>query len=411
MGEEQASDVAIVGGGPAGMVAGLLFARAGVSVTVLEKHGDFLRDFRGDTVHPSTLRIFHELGLLDRLLERPHDKVYDIGGLIGGNAIEIADFAGFDPRWNFIAMMPQWEFLDFVAGRARRYPWFTLLMEAEATGLVVEEGRIEGVRYRSAGDERVVHARLTVAADGRRSVLRGEAGLPVRDLGAPMDVFWFRVPKQRTASNDTTGVFAAGRIMALIDRGDYWQCAYVFPKSMADEVRARGLEPFRAEVAALAPFLGDSVGTVASWDDVRLLSVSLDRLETWHRPGLLVIGDAAHAMSPVGGVGINVAVQDAVAAANVLAGPMAAGDDPDPLLARVEKRRLPAVRIVQAMQKAAQERIIGRLLMRQGGEFEPPLALRLLNRYRFLRRLPAALIGFGWRPEHVRSPESPRPPA
>ena len=399
------ASVCIVGGGPAGMVAGLLFARAGVATTVLEKHADFLRDFRGDTVHPSTLRIFHELGLLERLLARPHDKVQDISGLIGGNPVEIADFSSFDPRWNFIAMMPQWEFLDFVADEAGRYPHFTILMEAEATELVFAAGRVEGVRYRSGGEQREVRARLTIASDGRRSVLRDKAALRVRDLGAPMDVFWFRVPKERTPGNDTTGVFASGRIMALIDRGDYWQCAYVFPKGMADEVRARGIEAFREEVGSLAPFIAPALHAVTGWDDVKLLSVSLDRLETWHRPGLLVIGDAAHAMSPVGGVGINLAVQDAVAAANVLAGPMARGEDPDPLLARVEKRRLPAVRIIQGAQKVAQDRIISRLLMRQGGAFEPPLPLRLLNRFRLLRRLPAALIGFGYKAEHVRSPE------
>jgi 2-polyprenyl-6-methoxyphenol hydroxylase-like FAD-dependent oxidoreductase len=400
------NQLVIVGGGPAGMVAGLLFARAGVAVTVLEKHGDFLRDFRGDTVHPSTLRIFSELGLLDRLLERPHDKVHDIQGLIGGRRIAIADFSHFDPRWNFIAMMPQWDFLDFVADEARRYPHFTLLRDAEATDLVVEEGRVAGVRFGVGGEERTIPARLTIAADGRGSRMRDAAGLPVRDLGAPMDVFWFRVPRERAAHNETTGVFASGRIMAMIDRGDYWQCAYVFPKGMADEVRARGIEAFRAEVAGLAPTLGERIGAVGSWNDVKLLSVSLDRLEQWHRPGLLVIGDAAHAMSPIGGVGINVAVQDAVAAANALAGPMAAGEDVDPLLRRVQKRRLPAVRITQGFQKTAQDRIISRLLMGQGGDFEPPRALRWLDRYPLLRRIPAALIGFGWRPEHVRSPKA-----
>jgi 2-polyprenyl-6-methoxyphenol hydroxylase-like FAD-dependent oxidoreductase len=400
------NQLVIVGGGPAGMVAGLLFARAGVPVTVLEKHGDFLRDFRGDTVHPSTLRIFSELGLLDRLLERPHDKVHDIQGLIGGRRIAIADFSHFDPRWNFIAMMPQWDFLDFVADEARRYPHFTLLQDAEATDLVEEQGRVAGVRYVVGGEQRTIAARLTIAADGRSSRMREAAGLPVRDLGAPMDVFWFRVPRERAAHNETTGVFASGRIMALIDRGDYWQCAYVFPKGMADEVRARGIEAFRAEVAGLAPTLGERIGAVGSWDDVKLLSVSLDRLEQWHRPGLLVIGDAAHAMSPIGGVGINVAVQDAVAAANALAGPMAAGEEVDPLLRRVQKRRLPAVRITQGFQKTAQDRIISRLLMGQGGDFEPPRALRWLDRYPLLRRIPAALIGFGWRPEHVRSPRA-----
>jgi 2-polyprenyl-6-methoxyphenol hydroxylase-like FAD-dependent oxidoreductase len=403
MGEE--ADIVIAGGGPAGMVAGLLFARAGLRTVVLEKHGDFLRDFRGDTVHPSTLRIFHELGLLDRLLERPHDKVPAIGGLIGGHALELGDFSHFDRRWNFIAMMPQWEFLDFVAEAGRGYPGFRLEMEAEATGLVIERGRVEGVRV---GD-RTVRARLTLAADGRGSILRAAAGLEVRDLGAPIDVFWFRVPKARTPGNDTTGVFASGRIMALIDRGDYWQCAYVFPKGSAEAVRARGIAAFRDEVAGLAPVLAGAIGAVAGWDDVRLLSVSLDRLERWSRPGLLAIGDAAHAMSPIGGVGINLAVQDAVAAANILAGPMARGEDPDPLLAKVEKRRLPAVRLIQGFQKAAQDRIITPLLMRQGGPFRPPLALRLLDRFPVLRRIPAALIGFGWKPEHVRSPVAPLP--
>jgi len=397
----------IVGGGPAGMVAGLLFARAGVPVTVIEKHGDFLRDFRGDTVHPSTLRIFSELGLLDRLLERPHDKVRDIQGMIGGRRLAIADFTHFDPRWNFIAMMPQWDFLDFVADEARLYPHFTLLQDAEAIDLAKEGGRVVGVRYVADGEERTIPARLTIAADGRSSRMRAAAGLPVRDLGAPMDVFWFRVPRERAPHNETTGVFASGRIMAMIDRGDYWQCAYVFPKGMADEVRARGIEAFRSEVAGLAPRLSERIGAVESWDDVKLLSVSLDRLEQWHRPGLLVIGDAAHAMTPIGGVGINVAVQDAVAAANALAGPMAAGEDVDPLLHRVQKRRLPAVRITQGFQKAAQDRIISRLLMGQGGDFEPPRALRWLDRYPVLRRIPAALIGFGYRPEHVKSPAVP----
>jgi len=389
------------------MVAGLLFARAGLQVTVLEKHGDFLRDFRGDTVHPSTLRIFDELGLRERLLARPHDKVFDIGGLIGGRPVEIGDFSHFDRRWNFIAMMPQWEFLDFVAAEARRYPGFRLLMNAEAFALVEEGGRVAGLRYRSGGEERTLRARVTIAADGRTSVLRGAAGLEVRDLGAPIDVFWFRVPKERGPGNDTTGVFAAGRIMALIDRGDYWQCAYVFPKGSADAVRSRGIEAFRAEVAGVAPVLREGLANVESWDDVKLLSVSLDRLERWSRPGFLAIGDAAHAMSPIGGVGINLAVQDAVAAANLLAGPMARGEDPDPLLPRVQARRAPAVRFIQGFQKASHDRIITPLLLRQGGEFAPPLALRLLDRFPPLRRIPGALLGFGYRAEHVRLPKVP----
>jgi 2-polyprenyl-6-methoxyphenol hydroxylase-like FAD-dependent oxidoreductase len=375
-------------------------------VTVLEKHGDFLRDFRGDTVHPSTLRVFADLGLLDRLLERPHDKVRGVGVWIGRRHFDIADVSGTDPRWNFVAMMPQWEFLDFLANEARRYPGFRLLMNAEAVGLVKENGRVCGVRYLADGAEQALEANLVIAADGRRSVLRGEAELKVTDLGAPMDVFWFRVPKAPSAENATTGIATPGRIMALIDRGTYWQCAYVFPKGSGDAVRARGVDAFRSEVAAAAPMLAAEIGAVASWDDVKLLAVALDRLERWHRPGLLVIGDAAHAMSPVGGIGINIAVQDAVAAANILAGPLREGRDPNPLLGQVEKRRLPAVRRTQSMQKAVQERIISAVLAGTG-PLEAPLALRVLNRFPLLQRIPGRLLGFGFRPERVRSPEFP----
>lgn len=398
------TELAIVGGGPAGMVAGLLFARAGVRTTVLEKHADFLRDFRGDTVHPSTLRIFYELGLLDALLARPHDKVSRLGAMIGDRRVNFADFAGIDPRWGFIAMMPQWEFLDFVADEARRYPNFELIMNAEATGLAWAADRVAGVRFDHEGEKREMAAKLVIAADGRRSILRGEAELPIREFGAPMDVFWFRLPKERTPDNQSTGVFTGGRIMALIDRGDYWQCAYVFGKGQAEQIRAGGLDAFRDGIARVAPPIADKVGAIASWDDVKLLTVALDRLETWHRPGLLVIGDAAHAMSPIGGIGINVAIQDAVAAANILAAPLARGEDVDPLLARVQARRLPSVRAMQAFQDAAQKRIIGPLLARPGASVRPPWQLRLIDRFPILRRLPAAFLGFGIRPEHVRSP-------
>jgi 2-polyprenyl-6-methoxyphenol hydroxylase-like FAD-dependent oxidoreductase len=404
MGEE--SDLCIVGGGPAGMVAGLLFARAGVRTIVLEKHVDFLRDFRGDTVHPSTLRIFHELGLLDRLLERPHDKVHSLGAWVGDRHFEIGDFSRFDRRRNFVAMMPQWDFLDFLADEARSYPNFELKMEAEAVGLIKVAERVSGVTYKQGGATRRIEAKLVIASDGRRSVLREEARLPLRSFGAPMDVFWFRIPKARAAKNKTTGVIVAGRIMALIDRGDYWQCAYVFAKGSADEVRARGLDRFRADVAETAPMLGLDVSAIAGWDDVKLLTVALDRLERWHLPGLLVIGDAAHAMSPIGGVGINVAVQDAVAAANLLAGPMARGEDVDPLLPKVQARRMPAVRSIQGFQDVAQRRIVSRLLAREAGPVKPARALKLLDRFPLLRRIPAAFIGFGFRPEHVRSPKA-----
>jgi 2-polyprenyl-6-methoxyphenol hydroxylase-like FAD-dependent oxidoreductase len=398
----------VVGGGPAGMVAGLLFARAGVETIVLEKHGDFLRDFRGDTVHPSTLRIFSELGLLDRLLERPHDKVRDLRVFVGENTvIQVADFSGMDPRWGFIAMMPQWEFLDFVADEARKYPNFTLLMDSEATGLVERDGRVTGVSYERGGEKLDIAADLVIAADGRHSLIRDASELPLRVLGAPMDVFWFRLPKEATADNRSTGVFTGGRIMALIDRGDYWQCAYVFAKGQAEEIKGRGLEAFRADVARVAARIEPQVEAIASWDDVKLLAVALDRLECWHRAGLLVIGDAAHAMTPIGGVGINVAVQDAVAAANILAGPMAQGRDLDPLLPKVRKRRMLAVRSIQAFQKVAQDRIISRLLAATAPVTRPALPLRLLARFPLLRRLPAAFLGFGVRPEHARSPAAP----
>lgn len=397
------TDLCIVGGGPAGMVAGLLFARAGIRTTVLEKHADFLRDFRGDTVHPSTLRLFSEMGLLDRLLERPHNKVPGISAFVAGRRIEIADFSRFDPRWNFIAMMPQWEFLDFVADEARAYPHFKLEMEAEASGLLVQEGRVDGVAYLRRGKPTEIRSKLVIACDGRRSVLRGESKLPLRTLGVPMDVFWFRLPKEPAAENETTGIFTSGRIMALIDRGDYWQCAYVFPKGQEAEVRARGLDAFRADVAKVAPMLAERVTEIRSWDDVKLLSVALDRLDRWHRPGLLVIGDAAHAMSPIGGVGINVAIQDAVAAANILAAPLARGEPVDGLLGKVQARRLIAVRATQAFQNAAQKRIITPLLA-GSAPTQPPWVLRLFDRYAPLRRLPAAFLGFGIRAEHISSP-------
>jgi len=399
---EESTDLLIAGGGPAGMMAGLLFARAGVRTLVLEKHADFLRDFRGDTVHPSTMELFHELGALDELLSRPHDKAAQLSGIIGGEKVRIADFSHLPAHARFIALMPQWDFLDCVADLARAYPSFSLRMNAEVTDLLWEGDRVAG----AICDNVPIRAKLVIAADGRRSLLRGQAALPLMDLGAPIDVFWFRLSKERTSDNRSTGVIATGRLLALLDRGDYWQCAYVFAKGMADDLRERGLDNFRDDVAATAPFLGGAVGELQSWDQVKLLTVELDRLTEWHRPGLLAIGDAAHAMSPIGGVGINLAVQDAVAAANYLAGPMADGSDVDDLLWRVQRRRMLPTRIVQAMQRTAQNRIIDRVVLKNVPITRPPGVVRLMQRFPILQLIPAYLIGMGFRREHVRSPDA-----
>ena len=393
----------IAGGGPAGIMAGLLFARTGVQVQVLEKHADFFRDFRGDTVHPSTLELLRELGLLDRFLERPHDEVRSLTARVADREITIADMGHLPVESRFVALMPQWDFLDFLTQEARHYPTFSLRMEAEAVDLLIHDGRVGGIRLES-GEE--VTARLTIAADGRGSILRDKAGLPKQDLGAPIDVLWFRLPKKKSPTNETGGTFGAGTLVVEIDRGDYWQCAYVVPKGAADEIRRNGLPEFRNDVARAAPELASAVHTLEDWAQVKLLSVSLDRLTRWWRPGLLAIGDAAHAMSPVGGVGINLAIQDAVAAANILAGPLAKGDDVDPLLANVQERREFPTKVVQRVQKAVHDRILTPLVVRKAVLTKVPLVLRLFDRFPLLRRIPARLVGLGVRREHIRSPDA-----
>jgi 2-polyprenyl-6-methoxyphenol hydroxylase-like FAD-dependent oxidoreductase len=394
------------------MMLALLLARAGVDVVVLEKHADFLRDFRGDTVHPSTLQVMHELGFLESFLSRPHDKARDIRAVIGGTEAVIADFSRLRTRCGFIALMPQWEFLDFLRDEAALYPGFHLLMEAQATGLVEAEGRVAGLRARTPDGEIEIRADLVIGADGRHSSVREAAGLVARELGAPIDVLWMRLLKRRTDPSGSTGRIGTGRFMAMLDRGTYWQCAYVIHKGGNETLRERGLEAFRADIAGLVPFFADRIkADLASWDDVKLLSVSVDRLEQWWKPGLLCIGDAAHAMSPIGGVGINLAIQDAVAAANLLARPLA---DPQvsaqaltPLLARVQRRRTFPARVTQAVQVAVQNRVFDPLLDSSRPP-RVPTVVKLLNRFPALRALPAYAVGIGVRPEHVHSPELAR---
>jgi 2-polyprenyl-6-methoxyphenol hydroxylase-like FAD-dependent oxidoreductase len=393
----------IAGGGPAGMILGLLLARAGISVVVLEKHSDFLRDFRGDTIHPSTLEIMYELGLLSEFLRRPHQEARTLSGQIGDDFLQIADFAHLPTHCRFIAFMPQWDFLDFVVEHARHYPAFQLKMAAEVNDLIVENERVVGVRAATPDGELIVRAELVIGADGRHSTVRAKAGLDILDVGAPMDVLWMRLSRRPGDPGQTLGRFDAGRVFVMLNREDYWQCAFVIPKGGLDEIRSRGLEFFRNEIARLAPYLRDRTEELKDWSDVKLLSVSIDRLRRWHRPGLLCIGDAAHAMSPVGGVGINLAIQDAVAAANILAPRFEQGTVCEDDLRAVQRRREFPTRATQAMQVFIQNRVISRVLERTE-KLSAPLPLRLIRLMPFLTRIPARLIGLGFRPEHVRTP-------
>jgi 2-polyprenyl-6-methoxyphenol hydroxylase-like FAD-dependent oxidoreductase len=394
----------IAGGGPAGMMLGFLLARAGVDVVVLEKHADFLRDFRGDTIHPSTLELMHELGLVDEFLRLPHQQVERLGGQIGDQFVTLGDFTHLRTHCKFIALMPQWDFLNFLADHAKRYPTFHLRMRTEATELIEDGGRIVGLRAGAPDGALEVRADLVVGADGRHSTVRARAGLAGEDYGAPMDVLWFRLPRRASDSAETFGHIEAGMMMVMLERGDYWQCAYVIPKGGIERVQAQGLEAFRERVVAMSPFLRDRIGEIKSWDDVKLLTVAVDRLRQWWRPGLLCIGDAAHAMSPIGGVGINLAVQDAVAAANALAAPLRAGTLKPDDLAAVQHRRDWPTRITQRLQLAIQNRIISRVLTSREKP-KVPFAARLLDWFPILRRIPARLIGVGVRPEHVHTPD------
>jgi 2-polyprenyl-6-methoxyphenol hydroxylase-like FAD-dependent oxidoreductase len=379
---------------------GFLLAHQGVDVFVLEKHADFLRDFRGDTIHPSTLEIMYELGILDEFLKRPHQKVTELAGKIGSETVTIADFTHLPTHCHFLALMPQWDFLNFITEQGRQYSTFHLQMQAEVTDLIEVSGTMAGVRAKTPNGVLEIRAPLTVGADGRHSVVRERAGLEVIDLGAPMDVMWMRISRHPTDPAQTLGHFDRGRILFLINREDYWQCAFVIPKGTADEIRQRGLKAFHREIAELEPFLKDRVEELRDWKQVSLLTVRVDRLARWFRPGLLCIGDAAHAMSPIGGVGINLAIQDAVAAANILGPKLRQDNVTECDLQAVQRRRNFPTRATQRFQILIQNNVIRRILGSDKA-LGVPWVLKLLRRWAILRRIPARVIGLGFRPEHV----------
>jgi 2-polyprenyl-6-methoxyphenol hydroxylase-like FAD-dependent oxidoreductase len=396
----------IVGGGPAGMMLGYLLGRAGIDVVVLEKHADFFRDFRGDTVHPSTLQVMHELGLIDGFLKLPHQRLQKMDGMFGGASVRIADLSRLNVKFPFIAFMPQWDFLNFLRESGKQFPSLKVMMSTEAVDLIQDGARIAGVKAKTPEGTIDIAADLTIACDGRHSLVRERAGLAVEEIGAPMDVLWFRAGKR---ANETENVFARvdpGSMMVTFDRGDYWQCAYVIAKGQYDAVRARGLPALLADVERMAPILKSGLAEVRSWDDVKLLTVAINRLTRWTRPGLLCIGDAAHAMSPIGGVGVNLAVQDAVATANLLAAKLVNGCPPENELDAVRQRREFPVRMTQRMQVVAQNNIVSAALKSGGEPLKAPWVVRLITAVPWLQGITARFIGLGVRPEHVHSPES-----
>ena len=394
----------IVGGGPAGMMLGYLLGRAGVDVVVLEKHADFFRDFRGDTVHPSTLQVMDELGLIDGFLKLPHQRLQKMDGMFGGEAVRIADLSRLDVKYPFIAFMPQWDFLNFLRESGKQFASLKVMMSTEAIDLIHDGDRIAGVRAKTPDGVIDIEADLTVACDGRHSLVRERAGLVVEEIGAPMDVLWFRAGKRGDEKENLFARVDPGKMMVTFDRGDYWQCAYVIAKGQYDAVKARGLPALLEDVARMAPILKPGLADVKSWDDVKLLTVAINRLKRWTRPGLLCIGDAAHAMSPIGGVGVNLAVQDAVATANLLASKLASGCPPEDELDAVRRRREFPVRMTQRMQVIAQNNIVSAALKPGNQPLKVPLAMRLVTAVPWLQGITARFVGLGVRPEHVHSP-------
>ncbi|HEX4012716.1 MAG TPA: FAD-dependent oxidoreductase [Candidatus Cybelea sp.] len=395
--------VCIVGGGPCGMMLGVLLARAGIDTTVLEKYPDFFRDFRGDTIHPSTLDLLYELGWLDEFLKLPHNEFVTVGVNIAGENLQVADFSHLPTHCKFVGMMPQWDFLNFLAARGKRYPTFHLRMKTAGTALIERDGRVAGVVAQGPDGTFDIEAKLVVAADGRHSTVRALSGFEVESLGAPMDVLWMRISKREDDPREALGTVQTGHLLVTLDRGDYWQCAYIIAKNSYELLKSKGIEALQQSLVQLAPYLAGRIGEIDDWSKVSMLEVRVDRLERWHKPGLLCIGDSAHAMSPIGGVGINLAIQDAVATANALADGLAAGNAPsDDDLARVQKRRMFPTKVTQNFQVFIQNRAIDPLL--HGAPLaRAPLAARVFDEFPALRRLPARLIGLGVRPEHIHT--------
>jgi 2-polyprenyl-6-methoxyphenol hydroxylase-like FAD-dependent oxidoreductase len=388
------------------MIVGFLLARAGVEVVVLEKHADFLRDFRGDTIHPSTLELMFELGLLDEFLRRPHQELPQIGAQIEDETVPFADFSHLPTHCKFIALMPQWDFLNFIAEKAKAYPQFNLRMESEVMDLIEENGRIAGVRAKTQHGMLEVRADLILGTDGRHSIVREKAGLEVVDLGAPIDVLWMRLSRDPNDHDATLGRVRGGKILVTVNRGDYWQCAYVIAKGNAEVIRQQGLPAFREGIASAAPFLRGRTVELKDWDDVKLLTVAVDHLRQWWRSGRLCLGDSAHAMSPVGGVGINLAIQDAVAAANILVPSLLRGTVSNEHLRKVQERREFPTRMTQRFQVFAHKKVLAPTLGKATPIRRLPFPLKLLQRFPLLRRIPARMLGMGFRPEHVRTPQA-----